>query len=197
MVGGGLGLSELNRDSRLDTGLRGHPPSSPHPPPSTFTSTATTPPTTPPVPALMVETLRSSPTLFPVPGGLATGASPLPVGDVFVFRAVVDVPGEEEIRRVPSPAKRGSEREKYHLPGALISAYSGVCGMGVQYICDAEGRKTGVIVPIGLWDSLNAEKPVGERVGVPDPGKYRGIYRNLNVDLKAEIRNLRDEWNRI
>lgn len=69
--------------------------------------------------------------------------------------------------------------------------------MGVQYICDAEGRKTGVIVPIDLWDSLNAEKPVGERVGVPDPGKYRGIYRNLNVDLKAEIRNLRDEWNRI
>ena len=69
--------------------------------------------------------------------------------------------------------------------------------MGVQYICDAEGRKTGVIVPIDLWDSLNAEKPAGKRVGVPDPGKYRGIYRNLNVDLKAEIRNLRDEWNRI
>ena len=65
--------------------------------------------------------------------------------------------------------------------------------MGVRYICDAEGRKTGVIVPIGLWDSLNPEKPAGERVGVPDPGRYRGIYRDLNVDLKAEIRNLRDE----
>ena len=76
------------------------------------------------------------------------GVSPT-CGGRFVFRAVVDVPGEEEIRRVPSPAKRGSEREKYHLPGALISAYSGVCGMGVQYICDAEGRKTGVIVQIG------------------------------------------------
>ena len=69
--------------------------------------------------------------------------------------------------------------------------------MGVQYICDAEGRKTGVIVPIDLWNSLTAEKTVDKRVGVLDPGKYRGIYRGLNVDLKAEIRNLRDEWNRI
>ena len=33
----------------------------PHPPPSTLTITATTPPTTPPAPALMVETLLSSP----------------------------------------------------------------------------------------------------------------------------------------
>jgi len=32
-----------------------------HPPPSTRTITATTPPTTPPAPALMVETLLSSP----------------------------------------------------------------------------------------------------------------------------------------
>ena len=69
--------------------------------------------------------------------------------------------------------------------------------MGVQYICDAEGRKTGVIVPIDLWNSLTAEKTAGKRVGVLDPGKYRGIYRGLNVDLNAEIRNLRDEWNRI
>ncbi|WP_342771261.1 MULTISPECIES: hypothetical protein [unclassified Methanoculleus] len=95
------------------------------------------------------------------------------------------------------PKRRRSEREKYHLPGAPTSAYPGVCGMGVQYICDAEGRKTGVIVPIDLWDSLNAEKPADKRVGVPDPEKYRGIYRDLNIDLKAEIRNLRDEWNRI
>jgi hypothetical protein len=89
--------------------------------------------------------------------------------------------------------------------------------MGVHYIYDTEGRKTGVIVPIDLWESLDTEKPTGElprargrglpatprtppkdkQVGARDPRKYRGIYRNLNVDLEDEIRNLRDEWNRI
>lgn len=69
--------------------------------------------------------------------------------------------------------------------------------MGVQYIYDTEGRKTGVIVPIDLWDSLSTGKPANKQIGVPNPGKYRGIYRNLKADLKAEIRSLRDEWNRL
>ena len=67
----------------------------------------------------------------------------------------------------------------------------------MQYIYDTEGRKTCVIVPIDLWESLDTEKPAGEQVGVRDPGKYRRIYRDLNVDLEDEIRNLRDEWDRI
>lgn len=70
-------------------------------------------------------------------------------------------------------------------------------GMGVQYIYDTEGRKTGVIVPIDLWDTLNTEEPADKQIGAPDPGKYRGIYRDLKADLKAEIQNLRDEWNRL
>ncbi len=71
--------------------------------------------------------------------------------------------------------------------------------MGVQYIYDAEGRKTGVIVSIDIWDAISAGKSVNKQSGVgsTDPRKYRGIYRNLNVDLKAEIRSLRDEWDRI
>jgi hypothetical protein len=71
--------------------------------------------------------------------------------------------------------------------------------MGVQYIYDAEGRKTGVIVSIDLWDAMSAGKSANKQdeVGSPDPRKYRGVYRDLKVDLKAEIRSLRDEWDRI
>ncbi len=36
-----------------------------------------------------------------------------------------------------------------------------------------------------------------KQIGVSDPRKYRGIYRDLKVDLKDEIRKMRDEWNRI
>jgi len=68
--------------------------------------------------------------------------------------------------------------------------------MGVQYICDADGRKTDVIVPIDLWESLTAEKPAAEPIGVAEPARYRGIYRDLDLDLEAEARNLRDEWDR-
>lgn len=69
--------------------------------------------------------------------------------------------------------------------------------MGVQYVYDADGRKTGVIVPINLWNTLNAGKSADRRIGIPNPRKYRGIYRDLKADLKAEIRDLRDEWNRL
>lgn len=68
--------------------------------------------------------------------------------------------------------------------------------MGVQYICDADGRKTDVIVPIDLWESLTAEKPADEPIGVAEPARYRGIYRDRDLDLEAETRNLRDEWDR-
>lgn len=68
--------------------------------------------------------------------------------------------------------------------------------MGVQYICDADGRKTDVIVPIDLWESLTAEKPADETIGVAEPARYRGIYRDRDLDLETEARNLRNEWNR-
>ncbi|MCT8337586.1 hypothetical protein FKB36_08840 [Methanoculleus sp. Afa-1] len=69
--------------------------------------------------------------------------------------------------------------------------------MGVQYICDADGRKTDVIVPIDLWESLTAGKPADEPIGVAEPARYRGIYRDRDLDLETEARNLRNEWNRI
>jgi len=71
--------------------------------------------------------------------------------------------------------------------------------MGVRYIYDAEGRKTSVIVSIDLWNAMSARKSANKQdeVGYPDPRKYRGIYRDLKVDLKAEIQSLRDEWDQI
>ncbi len=71
--------------------------------------------------------------------------------------------------------------------------------MGVQYIYDAEGRKTGVIVSIDLWDAMSSGKSANKQSGVgsPEPQKYRGIYRDLKVDLRAEIQGLRDEWDRV
>ncbi|KAF5041329.1 MAG: hypothetical protein KO254_13150 [Methanoculleus marisnigri] len=68
--------------------------------------------------------------------------------------------------------------------------------MGVQYICDADGRKTDVIVPIDLWESLTAEKPADEPIAVAEPARYRGIYRDRDLDLETEAQNLRNEWNR-
>ncbi|QYZ80357.1 hypothetical protein E2N92_01320 [Methanofollis formosanus] len=69
--------------------------------------------------------------------------------------------------------------------------------MRVQYIYDAEGRRTGVIVPIDLWYSLGIEKSVEKECGIREPEKYRGIYRSLKVDLKDELRKMRDEWDRL
>jgi len=67
--------------------------------------------------------------------------------------------------------------------------------MGVQYIYDTEGKRTGVIVPIDLWERLTAGR-TGASVGVADPAHDRGIYKDLPVDLEKEIRDLRNDWDR-
>lgn len=71
--------------------------------------------------------------------------------------------------------------------------------MEVQYIYNQEGRRTGVIVPIDLWDRLSrlAEECQEEDKGEWDPSKYRGMYKDLKVDVKKESKALRDEWTRI
>jgi hypothetical protein len=69
--------------------------------------------------------------------------------------------------------------------------------MEVQYIYDEEGRQTGVIVPIELWNRIsNLEKMARKERGDWDPSKYRGIYKNLKVDVTKESKSLRDEWTR-
>ena len=69
--------------------------------------------------------------------------------------------------------------------------------MEVQYIYDEEGRRTGVIVPIELWNKIrNPEKLGRQEKGEWDPSKYRGMYKNLKIDVRTESKSLRDEWTR-
>jgi hypothetical protein len=69
--------------------------------------------------------------------------------------------------------------------------------MEVQYVYDEEGRQTGVIVPIDLWNKMSRLAKAEESESDWDPSKYRGMYRNLKVDVMKESRALRDEWTRI
>lgn len=69
--------------------------------------------------------------------------------------------------------------------------------MEVQYIYDEEGRQTGVIVPIELWNRISSqEKLAREGKSEWDPSKYRGMYKNLKIDVTKESKSLRDEWTR-
>ena len=73
--------------------------------------------------------------------------------------------------------------------------------MSIKYIYDSKGKKTDVVIPIEIWNKNKSkileeyEKKEGEKVF--KPSKYRGIYRNLNLDLEKETKKLRDEWVRI
>jgi hypothetical protein len=72
--------------------------------------------------------------------------------------------------------------------------------MGVQYVYDVRGKKTGVIIPIELWneEEFNLEEVEKmEKEEVFNPSNYRGIYKHLRVDLEEEMRNFRDEWVRV
>jgi hypothetical protein len=70
--------------------------------------------------------------------------------------------------------------------------------MEVQYVYDEEGRQTGVIVPIGLWNKIShmAVNVQAERTDWI-PSKYRGMYKDLKIDVKEESKALRDEWTRM
>lgn len=70
--------------------------------------------------------------------------------------------------------------------------------MEVQYVYDEEGRQTGVIVPIGLWNRIS-HMAVNVQAEKNDwnPSKYRGMYKNLKIDVKEESKALRDEWTRM
>ena len=69
--------------------------------------------------------------------------------------------------------------------------------METQYIYDAKGNKTGIILPIELWDELIPLIKKIEKKDAFDPKKYRGIYRDLKIDFEDEIGRMRGEWTRI
>ncbi|MBV1730488.1 MAG: hypothetical protein KUA33_09810 [Methanobacterium sp.] len=72
--------------------------------------------------------------------------------------------------------------------------------MAIKYIYDSKGKKTDVIIPIDLWNRnkstilKNNQKKDTEKVF--KPSKYRGIYKDMKLDLEKEARNLRKEWER-
>jgi hypothetical protein len=69
--------------------------------------------------------------------------------------------------------------------------------MDVQYVYDEDGRQTGVILPINIWNRIShLIEGRGENKSDWDPSKYRGMYRDLDIDVKKESASLRDEWTR-
>lgn len=72
--------------------------------------------------------------------------------------------------------------------------------MAIKYIYDSHGKKTGVIIPIKMWNenkSLLKDQLEEKNEKVFKPSKYWGIYHNLKLDLEKEVKDLRDEWVRI
>lgn len=73
--------------------------------------------------------------------------------------------------------------------------------MSIKYIYDSKGNKTDVVIPIEMWNENKSkilnDSQKQEAKKVFKPSKYRGIYRDLNLDLEKEVKKLRDEWVRI
>jgi hypothetical protein len=71
----------------------------------------------------------------------------------------------------------------------------------VQYIYDSKGKKTGVIIPIEVWEKSKLKiiemESSKDRKKDFHPSQFRGIYSNMKLDLQQEARKLREEWVRI
>jgi hypothetical protein len=66
--------------------------------------------------------------------------------------------------------------------------------MKVQYIYNEDGEKENVIIPYKEWEKIRSTLE-GEKETEFDPDKYKGIYKDLKINLEEEIKNLRNEWN--
>jgi hypothetical protein len=71
------------------------------------------------------------------------------------------------------------------------------CVRQIQYIYDENGTKTGVIVPIALWQKLSQKKQAQKKKEIFNPSKFRGLYRDIPLDLESTLQNLRTEWERV
>ncbi len=65
--------------------------------------------------------------------------------------------------------------------------------MQIQYVYDADGRRTGVIIPIDLWERTAGQLEPRRRCRFDD---FYGIYRDHIQDPDAVASDLRDEWDR-
>ena len=68
--------------------------------------------------------------------------------------------------------------------------------MKVQYNYNEDGEKENVIIPYKEWEKIRSTLEESKEDEF-DPDKYKGIYKGLKINLEEEIKNLRDEWNRI
>lgn len=69
--------------------------------------------------------------------------------------------------------------------------------MQVQYVYDENGKKTGVIIPIAIWETVSRQKEAKKPKAAFDPSKFRGLYRSLAINPEKELNSLRQEWERM
>lgn len=58
----------------------------------------------------------------------------------------------------------------------------------IEYIYDKNGKIKAVVIPISLWEEIKKK--------IFNPSEFRGIYKDLKVDVDKESKELRDEWER-
>jgi hypothetical protein len=64
----------------------------------------------------------------------------------------------------------------------------------VQYVLDAKGNKTAVLIPIELWNQRKEWTNPFEQEPVFSPKKYRGILKGKAFSGREEETTMRDEW---
>mgnify|MGYP000928625860 CR=1 FL=1 len=64
----------------------------------------------------------------------------------------------------------------------------------VKYVYDSKGKKTGVIIPIDVWEKTKSKIIAMENKNEFHPSQFRGIYRNMKLDWEEEAKKLREEW---
>jgi len=69
--------------------------------------------------------------------------------------------------------------------------------MEIQYVHDESGKRICVILPIELWNKIRPQVMETKKVKTFNPSEYRGIYKNLKVNLENEVKKLRQEWIRV
>ena len=73
--------------------------------------------------------------------------------------------------------------------------------MVVNYIYDEKGQLAYAVLPIRFWEYVQQQLPeLGQgMLPIPpkkrfNPLKYKGLIKSLNLNMEAELQNMRDEW---
>jgi len=64
----------------------------------------------------------------------------------------------------------------------------------VEYVYNEQGEKTGVIIPVSIWNKISGALKEPEKKG-GSVKQYRGMLKDTE-NLDARLRELRDEWDR-